>query len=258
MSGFESGCGTSSRSPLFSYGFAKVFPLQFTFPRLDRLIEPFNQFSPMGLLWTFMGYSKAYTIFSGAAEVTGGLLLLFRRTATLGAMVSAAVMLNVVMLNFCYDVPVKLYSLNLLLMAIFLMTPDLGRLANVLVLNRPSRPVNLAGPFDRRWARNGMAVVKTIFIGFVLFQQIKGGYEGYRSFYVTPQRPPLFGMYDVEGFAVNGKELPPLTTDTTRWKRMVAQISDGLIGQDDGRLEPRLRRGIRSGRQHDRARPGRG
>ena len=129
---------------LFGYGFAKVFSTQFIFPTLGRLVEPLGEFSPMGLLWNFMGYSTAYIIFSGLAEVTGATLLLFRRTATLGAMASAAVLLNVVMLNFCYDVPVKLYSLNLLLMAIFLMVPDLGRLANLLVLNRPTSAAELA------------------------------------------------------------------------------------------------------------------
>ena len=125
---------------LFSYGFAKVFPLQFQPAPLARMMEPFHDFSPMGVLWTFMGASMAYTIFAGASEVLGGLLLLFPRTTSLGALVSGAVMLNVVMLNFCYDVPVKLYSANLLLMAVFLAAPDLGRLANVFLWNRPTRP----------------------------------------------------------------------------------------------------------------------
>jgi len=49
----------------------------------------------------------------------GGMLLLFRRTVTLGAIASAAALLNIVLLNFCYDVPVKLYSAHLLLMALF-------------------------------------------------------------------------------------------------------------------------------------------
>ena len=116
-----------------------MFPTQFIFPTFGRLVEPLGEFSPMGLLWNFMGYSTPYIIFSGLAEVTGATLLLFRRTATLGAMASAAVLLNIVMLNFCYDVPVKLYSLNLLLMAIFLMAPDLPRLANLLVLESANR-----------------------------------------------------------------------------------------------------------------------
>src|SRR5581483_5890697 len=97
---------------LFSYGFAKVIPLQFGPPGLYKLIEPYHDFSPMGVLWSFMGASRAYTMFSGSAEVIAGLLLLFRRTTSLGAMAAFAVMLNVVLLNFCYDVPVKLYSCN--------------------------------------------------------------------------------------------------------------------------------------------------
>jgi hypothetical protein len=86
---------------LLSYGFAKVFPLQFPYPALNRFIQPFGDFSPMGVLWSFMGASPAYTMFAGAAEVTGGILLLFRKTALLGALVSATVLLNVVTLNFC-------------------------------------------------------------------------------------------------------------------------------------------------------------
>jgi len=116
---------------LFGYGIAKVIPTQFIFPHFGKLIEPLGDFSPMGLLWYFMGYSTPYIIFSGLAEVTAGALLLFRRTTTLGAMAAFAVLLNVVMLNFCYDVPVKLYSTNLLLMAAFLMAPDLRRLADM-------------------------------------------------------------------------------------------------------------------------------
>ncbi len=57
----------------------------------------------MGVLWWMMGSSPAYTIFSGSIETLGGALLLFRRTATLGAIVSAGAMLNVWMLNMCYD-----------------------------------------------------------------------------------------------------------------------------------------------------------
>jgi hypothetical protein len=40
-----------------------------------------------------------------------------------------------------------------------------------------------------------------------------------------PARAPLYGLYEVEGFSRNGKEIPPLTTDTTRWKRMILQYT---------------------------------
>src|SRR5215831_5376174 len=50
---------------LFSYGFAKIFPLQFQPPGPGKLIEPYGEFSPMGVLWSFMGASIPYIVFSG-------------------------------------------------------------------------------------------------------------------------------------------------------------------------------------------------
>src|SRR5579863_6336567 len=95
---------------LLGYGVAKVIPTQFSTPSLNRLAEHVGEMSPMGMLWTFMGSSAPYTIFSGVLETTGGLLLLFRRTTALGALIASAVLANIVALNFCYDVPVKLFS----------------------------------------------------------------------------------------------------------------------------------------------------
>ena len=65
---------------LFSYGFVKIFPLQFGNITTYRLFERLGDMSPMGLLWTFMAYSEQYQLFGGLMEVIGGALLLFRRT----------------------------------------------------------------------------------------------------------------------------------------------------------------------------------
>jgi len=53
---------------MLSYGWHKVIPLQFPVPGPDRLLMSYGDSSPMGLLWAFMGASKAYVIFSGLAE----------------------------------------------------------------------------------------------------------------------------------------------------------------------------------------------
>src|SRR5262249_26898774 len=131
---------------MLAYGFDKVFPLQFRFPGFGVLTQVYSDFSPMGVLWNFMGTSMAYTIFSGICEVVAGTLLLFRRTTMLGAVMSLGVLLNVAMLNFCYDVPVKLYSTNLLLMTIFLAAPDLRRLLNFFVLNQVVKTADMSEP----------------------------------------------------------------------------------------------------------------
>ena len=83
-----------------------------------------------------MGASTAYQMFAGLAEVLAGLLLLFRRTALLGALLCGGVLANVVLLNFCFDVPVKIYSSHLLLMAVCIIYPDTGRLVSFFLLSR--------------------------------------------------------------------------------------------------------------------------
>jgi hypothetical protein len=125
---------------LIEYACAKIIPTQFLHLQQRQLSEPYGQSSPMGLLWNFMGYSIPYTIFSGIAELIPAVLLTFRRTALLGSLLAFAVLLNVVMLNFCYDVPVKLFSLNLLLLSVALILPESRRLLHFFLLNQPTPP----------------------------------------------------------------------------------------------------------------------
>lgn len=184
---------------LLNYGFAKLFPQQFVPLSFARLMEPYGEFSPMGALWSFMSVSRPYAMFSGAIEVAGGVLLLFRRTTTLGAMVATAAMTNVVALNLSYDVPVKLLSAHTLLMAVFLLAPDLRRLANVLVFNRPTAPADLDRVrFERPWARIAAHIVWVVFVGYSLQQQVAGNIAEYRALFMNPNRPPVLGLYQVE------------------------------------------------------------
>lgn len=206
---------------MFSYGFVKVFKVQFPFPRLEQLVTPYGDSSPMGLLWTFMGYSTPYTVFAGLGEVLAGALLLFRRTTTLGALVVIAVMSNVVMMNFSYDVPVKLFSSHLLLMGLALAARDLRRVVSVFVLNRPAPAVALSAPFSRRWMNRGRWVVKAVFFGYVVFTLISGSLEMKAKWSDDRPKPALYGLYDVETFVHNGDTLAPLITDSLRWRNLI-------------------------------------
>lgn len=53
-------------SILLGYGIIKVMRVQFPFPSVDSLAVTYGDSSPMGLLWRFMGYSPAYSVFTGA------------------------------------------------------------------------------------------------------------------------------------------------------------------------------------------------
>jgi uncharacterized membrane protein YphA (DoxX/SURF4 family) len=223
---------------MLSYGIVKIFKSQFPFPGLERLLEPYGDSSPMGLLWAFMGYSPAYNIFAGGAEALGGLLLLFRRTTTLGAVVAIGVLANIVMLNFCYDVPVKLFSVHLILVAIALAALDGRRLLNAFVLNRPAPAADLSPHFaSRRWhlASRG---VKTVLVGFVLFQGVSSARSTEKQWGDRRARPPLYGIYSVETFTRDGEVVPPLVTETRRWRRFIVDW-EGVASLElmDGKFE---------------------
>ncbi len=205
-----------------SYGAIKVIQSQFPSPTLDRLIQPFGDASPMGLVWTFMGASAAYNFFAGAGEMIGGLLLTTRRTTLLGALVTIGVMSNVAALNFCYDVPVKLFSAHLLLMAFFLVAPDLRRLIDLLVLRRAVAPVEYH-PFLARWprVRIGALVLRTLVVVAMTGVLLKAAQEGREKYGDLSPRSPLYGIWNVEELETDGKPRPPVLTDAGRWRRVV-------------------------------------
>ena len=151
---------------LLGYGLAKVTFEFNQFPLVSdwQLKKTWGDSSPMNVLWAFMGSSRPYTIFAGLGEVLGATLLVWRRTATLGALVAIGVMTNVVLLNFCYDVPVKLYSSHLLTMAILIAIPDARRLANLLFWNRNTPSVDLIEMWRGVWAGRFRWTVKSIMI----------------------------------------------------------------------------------------------
>jgi hypothetical protein len=205
------------------YGTCKVVPTQFGTVGPTRLVTPLGEMTPMGLLWTFMAASPVYTIFGGAAELLGGLLLVFRRTTLLGALVSAGVMTQVVMLNLCYDVPVKLLSSQLLSMAIFLALPDAKRLWDFFVVSRPIVPAPVRPRFQRRWLNWSItSVIAGLFL-FVTYDALVASYSGGEMMgYFGPQ-PRLQGVWDVAEFQRDGQVVPPLATDAIRWKQVIVE-----------------------------------
>lgn len=165
---------------LLGYGFAKIYPGQFgAAPGLAELNETYGQSSPMHLLWFFMEFSRPYAIFGGLMEVIPGVLLLFERTETIGALGAAAVMLEVAVLNFCYDVPVKLYSMHLFLMSVFLLLPDLRPMWEFFVRRRTAV---LEGVWVPRAERRSLRIARRVAFGLVCFLcvwvNVLGGYMG--------------------------------------------------------------------------------
>jgi hypothetical protein len=212
---------------MISYGFFKVIKVQFPFPSLYRLVQPYGDSSPMGLAWAWMGYSTTYNYFAGCAELLGGLLLLTRKTTAIGALISLGVMTNVFMINIGFDVPVKLLSFNTILMCLFLLEKDIQRLINFFILNRTAPPSDLAFPhYTRKWWRYSLPGIKLFFIVSLTWLTVSDAWGYYKGYGDIAPKPPLYGIYYPETFMRNNVPVPPVQTDTTRWNRLIVAYKD--------------------------------
>lgn len=181
-------------SEMLAYGIMKVIPLQMPSLFLSTLVEPVGHLSPMGMLWSSISASPAYEIFAGSAEMLGGALVLIPATATLGALVCLADLTNVFMLNMTYDVPVKLFSFHLLVMAVLLLAPEVPRLVDFFVRNRA--PDASPQPALFRSARaNRVAVAAQLIFGMYILASLGYGDSVVWRAYHTP-RSPLYGIWE--------------------------------------------------------------
>jgi hypothetical protein len=223
---------------MIAYGAVKVIKLQFPYPRPDTLLHTFGESSPMHFLWTFMGASDGYTWFAGVGEMVAGLLLCTRRTTLLGALVTFGVMLNVAALNFCYDVPVKLFSCHLLLMSLFLMTPDLSWMAGVFLFGRRKVPRGYTPLVRRWWLDRTLLVLRTVVVVTFVGMTMYNNYQSSKLYGDQAPEPPLSGLWEVEEFTLDGKVRPPLTTDAGRWQRVT--FNKGFTFQKSKPAKPRI------------------
>jgi hypothetical protein len=206
---------------LLNYGFAKIVQTQFPSPYLARYVQPYGESSPMGLAWTFMGQSTAYNFFTGFCEALGGFLLLFRRTQTFGSLFSMTVVTVIFMMNMCFDVPVKLFSLHLLLFTILIALNDRKRLVNFFFLHKPTEK-GTTKPFYAGFKKTKMLIVlKWIIIFYSLYYDLETNIDGYKNYGMGKLKPPLYGIYNAEYKIVNNDTIPLLYKDTLNWKHII-------------------------------------
>lgn len=221
---------------MIEYGAGKVVKLQFPAPRLTTLLQPYGASSPMHLAWTFFGFSKAYNYFTGMAELIAGCLLLFRRTTRLGAVLALAVMANIMAINYCFDVCVKLLSTMLVLMSIFLLLKERRQHLSFFFPRRqgpadPANPTDLENLADpeiparlrprKKWMRISLLVTKILLITSVFVLNAYGVVSFEKERGEKAPKPPLWGIYEVTTFIKNKDTLPPLITDTLRWRKFI-------------------------------------
>ena len=209
---------------LFGYGIIKLIPLQFAGPTLSDLHTAYGDFLPWKIYYLTTGVAVAgYQPMLGAVELLAGLLLLERRTTVVGAGLGAAMLLNIVLANFAYELGDHVYAVTLLLLAAFLLVQDTPRLFQLLVRRRPakaerSEPELLAGLQRWRLLGRGVVVVWLLALGGLAYTAYRGDHGRFPR---TPGVPGTAGYYHVTQFSRDGVDRPLSAVDPLRWQNVV-------------------------------------
>lgn len=229
----------------FNYGIIKLFALQMPFPGLSQLATPLGDFLPMRLCWMYMGYSVPYQTFTGVMEIIVGMMLLYRRTIPLGLVVGLGVFLNVFVLNLSYDIPVKLYSMEIAIGCLFLLALDSKRYLDFFLFNKvTSSHICYDFHFRKRWQKIARILLKTgfiiAFVGLGFYQ----AWDWYKETHNIEKQIIKQGMYTIKTFKKNNKIMPVAVNDSIAWKDFIFEREKvGSINTADTLFRNRYGRG---------------
>ncbi|MGO4294901.1 DoxX family protein [Chitinophaga sp. RAB17] len=209
---------------VIAYGFLKIFTLQAPYPSISSLNTPYGAFTRWKLFSLSLGIVPSYELFLGLVEVIIGVLLLFRKTASIGAFIFLIFCGNIFVSNLAYDGGEQVYSLLLITYALAILSFDLQRIIRLLILQQPTAAATFKPVFDgaKRYSR---LVLKTVFLlYFIVVYGIKTGAGAKNDPYQYPGSkglPAISGLYNVATFVVNGDTLAYSLTDSLRWNNVV-------------------------------------
>lgn len=200
-------------SGMIFYGLGKAIPAQMGFMQLPTYaLQPAGDISRMNMLWGFMGASDGYSIVTGLVELISGILLLSRRTWILGALGSIVSMVQVLLMDSFYNVPVKFLCFEFLVIAIALLAPQWLNLIRA-GLGRATGPMPAIWPAagaDRTWLRRtgktvaALALIAVAGIGLAAGVMMKSA--------LSETRGDVDGTWHAISFRVDAREAA-LATD---------------------------------------------
>lgn len=211
---------------LLAYGFIKLFPMQMPEPSLSNLNTNYGDISHWKIFSMSTGIVSGYQSFLGFVEILAALLLLNRKTATVGAFIIIPFTGNVVMSNLAYEGGEYIYSLLLVTFAIAIFVYDLPRLFSLTSSEIRTLPARFKPAFKNSRLKYGRVVAKSLFVLFFVFVYGYQTYSFYKEdiYHFPSAKTPLAdisGIYNVSTFRLNGKNYPFAFNDPVRWRDVV-------------------------------------
>jgi hypothetical protein len=207
---------------MLQWGFFKLNGTQFWTVHSDAFLigRPLGEWSTRALMWNTMGQSVVYGMFTGVGEIVGGLMLFFRRTTLLGALlllfVNGTIFILDILMNRGGVTAVALWKA---LLATGLVLVEWPRLKAFYLKNAPvipsARPRLLPGVAG--------VIVKCAILALL----VKSGAWGRIAPLLSAEERAksgwkyvphaMSGLFHVEEMSRNGQPLVPRHDDTTSW-----------------------------------------
>jgi hypothetical protein len=172
-------------------------------------VTPLAEFSGAQFAGIWLGVSPLFQTIGGLAEVAAGLLLLSRRTTTLGAMIAVGCFINSLMLHLCFRAGPWIGDALLLLPATYLILLDWRVLFDLLLLNHATTPIPTEGAWETPQTRRIGLVLKGMFVAYFV---LVTGLGMIRIVQDDKAHSEWAGVYSVSSFS-------PANTDILhRWR----------------------------------------
>ena len=94
-----------------------------------------------------------------------------------------------------------------------------------ILLNRTAIPAVTVPIWGSRALFYGLQTLKYVFIGSLMYGMIGDRLENRTQRADMIANTPLYGIWEVETFTLDGEMRPPLLTDTERWKLLLVNIA---------------------------------
>lgn len=171
---------------IISYAFAKIFETQFI-SQPSTYDKPVGELNGFQLTWFYYGYSYWYGLVIAITQIISSILLFFRKTIRIGIIVFLTYMINILLMDFAYDIEgAKGMATILTVMGLFILFSDYKSIKKYFIDEPPLFSSDDYSNWINKIKNIKYLYIIFVFIGFFfLISTLKNKYMGKNDFYGT-------------------------------------------------------------------------
>ena len=181
---------------IISYGLQQALGLTYPdyFSNLElKLID----MAPDQMVRTFFGYSKAYQSFIGWIQLLACVLLFFRQTVPLALIILSGVFLNIIVINFGFNLSNRPNCLLYSAVIVYLFIPFITRFVNFAILNRPVPAINYHLYSNAGHGYKALNILKLVMVSGIIIY-FYNPHLRYQNYYNRNAESPVVGVWNIE------------------------------------------------------------